>query len=577
MSEHLVSAQERNSQDQSSPLGIATTRFEERAWASTGLLPFASPLFESNESLSQAGVLFALPALMSQGLFDYRQIYSELKNGYYGFDSVMLTLAFMALWRIKNSEQIKQNKVGELGRVLGLDRIPETKCLRKKIKEIEFQNKAKDFNALLFDKWLDDTESIFFYVDGHVRVYHGHKAKLTSKYVSRQKLCLAATTEFWVNDDQGMPYLVITGELSEKLQDVILTLIIPELLKLPKIKQRQQKNEAVLFTLVFDREAYSPSFFMNLWTRFKIAVITYRKNVKDKWNETLFKPHEIQVIGNTVNKLLYEQNVILNEHTFKEVRCLGKGGHQTAIITTNPQIDIKTIASKMFSRWSQENFFRYMIADYDLDKMISYEVETVNEKKMVVNPQYRQLTYNIKKLKEKKTRLEAKFYPTIEKMNKKPIDFIPKIAPKMADYKEKIQSLKNEIDELKTKRLTCKSKIKLMQMPIEKRFNKLKPESKLFMNIIKMICYRAETALTMLIAPYFKNEEKEKRMLIKQIFNSPADLIPDYANQTLTVRLYSLSAPRCNVAVSELCKLLNETETVFPNTNLRLIFKTTAS
>ncbi len=97
MSEHLVSTQERNTQDQSSPLGIATTRFEERAWASTGLLPFASPLFESNESLSQAGVLFALPALMSQGLFDYRQIYSELKNGYYGFDSVMLTLAFMAL------------------------------------------------------------------------------------------------------------------------------------------------------------------------------------------------------------------------------------------------------------------------------------------------------------------------------------------------------------------------------------------------------------------------------------------------------------------------------------------------
>jgi len=558
-------------------LGIATTRYQERALASTGYLPFVNPFFENNEGLSHAGVLFALPALMSQGLFDYRKIYSELKNGYYGFDSVMLILAFMALWRIKNPEQIKQNKVGELGRVLGLDRIPETKCLRKKIKEIQFQNKAKDFNLLLFDKWLGDTESLFFYVDGHVSVYHGHKANLTSKYVSRQKLCLAATTEFWVNDDQGMPYLVVTGELSEKLQEMILTLIIPQILSLTQIQNRKEKNEAVLFTLVFDREAYSPSFFMDLWIKFKIAVVTYRKSVKDKWDEKLFKPHQIQVIGNSVNKLLYEQEVTLKGCPFREVRCLGEGGHQTAIITTNPEINMTTIASKMFSRWSQENFFKYMIADFDFDKMVSYEVEAVDENRTVTNPVYRQLTYNIKNMRGKKIRLEAKFYPVLEKMKDEPIDYIPKISSKLSEYKNQIQALKNDINESITKRSACQSKIKLLQMPKEKKYNKLKTESKLFLNIIKMICYRAETSLTMLIAPFFKNEQKEKRMLIKQIFNSPANLTPDYTNQTLTVNLYSLSTPRFNAAVQELCSLLNESETLFPNTNLKLIFKTTAN
>jgi len=38
-----------------------------------------------------------------------------------------------------------------------------------------------------------------------------------------------ATTEYWVNDVQGLPYLVFMGELSEKMRDVIEQQIIPEL------------------------------------------------------------------------------------------------------------------------------------------------------------------------------------------------------------------------------------------------------------------------------------------------------------------------------------------------------------
>ena len=35
-------------------------------------------------------------------------------------------------------------------------------------------------------------------------------------------------------------------------------------------------------------------------------------------------------------------------------------GHQTSVITTNYKIPMALIALIMFSRWSQENFFRYM-------------------------------------------------------------------------------------------------------------------------------------------------------------------------------------------------------------------------
>ena len=91
-----------------------------------------------------------------------------------------------------------------------------------------------------------------------------------------------------------------------------------------------------------------------------------------------------------------------------------------------------------------------------------------------------------------------------------------------------------------------------------------------------MICYRAETSLACLATPFLAKAIDEKRMFIKQVINNNADLIPDYNNHTLTVVLHSLSAPRFNRAAERLAQLLNETQTLFPGTNLRLIFKTTA-
>jgi len=133
--------QERNQIDSSSDLGIATVRFEERMQAATGQLQEALPVFEPQVELCQAGVLFALPALISQGLLEFQNVYAPLKKGYSGFTSIVLTLAIMALCRIKNPEQLKQCKVGELGRLIGLDRLPETKNLRSKLHQIVGQKK----------------------------------------------------------------------------------------------------------------------------------------------------------------------------------------------------------------------------------------------------------------------------------------------------------------------------------------------------------------------------------------------------------------------------------------------------
>ena len=452
----------------------------ERAIAAAGILEEAPPEFSHKQSVDNAGVLFALPALIAQGLLKYQQVYQRLSHGYYGLQSTILTLAFMALCRIKNPEQMKQQKVGELGALIGLDRVPETRCLREKIQQIVNQNKAKEYNTLLLNHWLSDEDEFFFYIDGHVRIYHGHKANLPAKYVSRQKLCLSATTEYWVNDADGLPYLVFMGELSEKMQDVIELQIIPELKANAIIAQRINAKEKTLFTLVFDRECYQPSFFQRLWENHHIAVITYRKNVKDKWEENLFQSHAVTILGNTITALLYEQNVELGGHTFREIRCLNEGGHQTAIITTNEDITLAQVASKMFSRWSQENFFKYLIADYDFDKMVQYGSETIDENTKIVNPEYRKINHKIKKLAEKIHRREAKFYKVAEQINEEDIDEIPTLSRSQIQAMEAITVLQKEKETLIDARSKMQSKIMLKEMPDVTRLNKLKPESKLF-------------------------------------------------------------------------------------------------
>jgi hypothetical protein len=558
-------------------MGIGASRVDERILATTGLLPQASTQFEAHNNVMNAGVLFSLPALISQGLLKSKEIYSPLKAGYYGFVQIVLLLCFMALSRIKNPEQLKNQPPGEWGKILGLDRIPEVNCVREKLSQIVKQGKAEKFGRLLSEGWITSEKCLYFYVDGHVRIYFGNKAKLTKKFVSRQKLCLAGTTEFWVNDQVGIPIMFVIGDF-ERLKDAIEKYIVPALLQDTKniVDEQALKNDPQKprFVLIFDREAYEPAFFAMLWNEYRIAVITYRKNVKDEWDEKEFKLAETKILENNVSMLICEKNITLANHQFREIRKLSENGHQTSILCSHNTLSSIEAAIKMFARWSQENFFRYLIYDFDFDKMVEYGVESITGDIHVVNPEYTKLSSQIKKLREKKARVDAKLFAIIEENLDAPVECFGEIIEKQTRWKEKQKELECSIKQAVELRKSVPSRIALKDMPENIKYNRLKKESKIFMNIIKMISYRAETALFNIIKPFYKNADKDGRQLIKDIFTADADMIPDYVNNTLTVQLHSLSTPRANRVVHQLCKLLNDTETFYPNTNLKLVYKT---
>jgi hypothetical protein len=561
---------------------MGASRVEERLMCAMGLSPAAAVEFESCQTVPFGGVMLLLPFLLECGLMSYRHHYSQRSKGYYNFDTLLIIIAFIYLCRIKSFEQIKLHSPGELGKLVGSDRVPEVKTIRRMVGQITSQKCGEKWAAELSGSWIAQDQPELYYIDGHVQVYHGYLGNLGKKHVSRQRLCLPGMMEFWVNASDGSPYFYITADVNEKMIEMLTDEIVPELLKLhptsEEHKKRMEEDEdEPLFTIVFDREAYSPEFFDMLWKKYRIAIITYRKNVSDNWDEALFKPYQVSTTLDNEQMKLYEQTFCTpdGKYSMREVRKLCDDGHQTSVVSTNKKLSITEVASCMFARWSQENFFRYMRQDYSFDKITQYSIDELDKDMMVVNPEYNKIDYKIKKEREKLRRREAKFYELDQKnpLEEKNQKENKKWMKDKLKIKEGIDHIQKDIESLVKQRGEIPYKISIEQMPESKRYNKLDQESRKVQNIIRLICYRAETALASLLSHHYKRTEDEIRMLVKSIINTPIDLEVDSENEELKITLYSLANQRSNQAVCNICDTINQTNTIYPGTNLRLIYK----
>lgn len=561
-------------------MGYATTRTLERVAAAIGELESAPIEFQNTSDVAGGGVLLAVPALLAQGLLRHRPASYQLPKGFYGLDSIFLLLGLMALARIRSVEQLRYQAPGEWGKVLGLDRIPEVRTLREKIERLcEHAGRAKEWNAQLAQEWMarQDSADLYFYCDGHVRVYHGEQTALPRHYVARERLCLRATADYWVNAMDGQPFLYVNKEVDPGLIATLREEVIPWLEKsAPKaaeIEQRlQQDPRAHWFTVVFDREGYSPEFFTQLFEK-RIAILTYHKFPQADWPAEEFTVQRVQLAGGqAVSMKLAERGTQLsNKFWVREIRKLTDSGHQTALLTTNFQAPIGPLAVSLFARWSQENFFRYMRQHYSLDRLVDYGTELIPESVKVVNPQWRQLDSQIRSKAAQRYRRNAEFgaLALAEGLSEPAVQ---SYEQRKGQLQEEIQQLEVEIDNLKQQRKQTEHHIPIKSLPEEERFSRLRTERKHFIDTIKMIAYRAESSLVSLLREHLARSD-DARTLVRQIFETEADLLPDRNAKTLTVRIHHLTQSAHDQVLEKLCSALDETQTVFPGTDLTLSFK----
>ena len=299
----------------------------------------------------------------------------------------------------------------------------------------------------------------------------------------------------------------------------------------------------------------------------------YHKFPGEDWPAEEFAPVQVRLPGREVVAMdLAERGTCLSNGLWvRGLRKRTERGHQTAILCTDYRSEAAPLAMAMFSRWSQENFFKYAREHFALDRLVDYRTEVISDPLRVVNPDYRHLDGKVRSATGKLTRRLAKFAAMTLQEPIEPKHVEPFLRRKAA-LREEMQTLQHDLDALKAERKETPHHITLDELPAEARFRQLSTHSKQLVDTIKMIAYRAETAMANSLREHLKRPD-EARRLLRALYTTEADLLPDPEAGTLTVRLHHGANAATNQVIEKLCAELNATETVFPRTNLRLVLK----
>ena len=554
-------------------MGTACTRADERIQTALGLATGATTRFEASQDVAMGGLLAGLPALCANGLLTGLDRHLKLPRGFYSALHILLVLGFMALGRIKRPEHLRQTSPGELGKVIGLDRVPEVRTLREKVHLLAKTGDPAAWMRDLAKLWMESEpeEAGYLYVDGHVRVYHGEQARLSKRYVSRERLCLRGTTDYWVNDALGRPFFVVSQALNDGLAETLLKDIVPQLLEIvpgqPTPAELDADPTLHRFVMVFDREGATQSLLGRLWKQ-RIGALTYRKNVKDLWSEDAFQEQEVHLPagGSTGMKLAMRETRLGTGDSslaVTEVRRLTQTGHQTAVITTARQLGNTTIAGRMFARWCQENYFAYMMEHYDIDGLLEYGDESLPGTHQVVNPRWRELDKAVRQTRQSERKLQAAIARTALNDGGE--------IQKNAESVEALQAVQAELKQLCSARKASSRKVTIDSLPEAERPTQLPPLNKMLCDAVKMVAYRAETAMVALLRRHLKKED-DARALIRELFVSSADIEPNALANTLTIKIHRMASPAHDRAIAALLEELTQQDFPHPETGARMTF-----
>ena len=197
------------------------------------------------------------------------------------------------------------------------------------------------------------------FTDGHVGVYHGHLTKLPRHYVARQRFYMRATLDYWINALDGQPFGYLNKEVDHGLVQALRDDVLPWLQAHAPLSDEQQRLLAAdplrpRFTLIFDREGYSPDLFAQLHHQ-RIAALTYHRYPGEDWPEEECQQRGVQMAdGSIVRMKLAERGTRLGRGRgvwVREVRKGAEGGRQIATVSTNRTGNAAAQAAALLARW----------------------------------------------------------------------------------------------------------------------------------------------------------------------------------------------------------------------------------
>src|SRR5664279_5601175 len=559
-------------------LAAPVPRTADRVAARFGDLVEAPVVITEGAQLPLAGLLLALPALEMTGLLPVAaEVFPPMRKGFYGLRAVLLMGVFLALLREPRAEAATRIRPADLGRLLGLDRAPEVKTLRRKLAELAGHGRGALLQAALGRHHATTRPDAvgFLYLDGHVRVYTGTR-ELPKTHIARMRIAGPATEETWVTDADGDPVMVITAAPSQSLAAELARL-------LPDLRALIGPDRAC--TVVFDRGGYSPAVFTTIIAA-GFDVLTYFKGSWARTAPEAFTTLDFTAPDGTAHTYDLAERLIdlpvpahpptggqaakpASTLTLRLIVRRSPGGHQTPILTNRTDLTGAQVAYRMANRWRQENYFKYAREHFAIDALDSYADQPDDPTRMVPNPAKARAGDQVSAARAQLVAAQGGVTDAIDAAGIRARQ--PGSGGKATVDPAAGQALAaaiTDLDAAKEASRETPSHLPLGQVRPGSRL--LETETKLLTHAIRMSAYNAESALARLLRPNYSRGDDEARALLREAFTLSGDL--QITGDTLHVRLDPPSAPRRSKALAALCLELTDTATCYPGTDLTLAY-----
>ncbi|MHB8290615.1 MAG: helix-turn-helix domain-containing protein [Acidimicrobiales bacterium] len=506
------------------------------------LTPLPVRLEDGERPSRYAGAMLLHPFLERLGASDVLSALPQRAARRYDAASLVLCSSFAFSLGISSLEGAKHLRQRDAGALVGLSSFPDLRTLRPRLRSLAEVSDPLSIQRAFAKAMLagDEVPPSVFYVDDHFVTYWGARP-VAKGYNIRRHLAEPGRDDTFVTDDTWRAICFSTGEPRG------LSVTLPEVLT--DLKTIVGDRPVMVG---FDRGGSYPKVFSALADANMEWVTWRRAPLLDPAQEP--RRSWVTAEGKRRTLLVADELVTLSGYDATPVRQLSafEGGKVAfQVLTSNTTFRPAPLVGKLRSRWSIENFNKYVEDHHGVHWLCTYEMETEADTSLVANPRR-------KAARQKEAAAAAAVAEAERRLGQAMDENHESVAARIAVIGERRDDVTIAKDALKDATAGMKG------IPAKRPRNEIDPNAKrakpaFAARALQMVCrllaYNAELDLARRLNTYLDDPD-EYRAIARNLLHLGGTIT--YGHNAITVRLERPDAPRVAHALTQLVKELNE-------------------
>jgi len=513
---------------------------------------------QQGERHSFCGGLMHHIYLQEIGFEDLLSLFPVKPWASYQSREILATLFHSVNLSIPSIEALKLINASELGVLVGINKSADKETIRRhmgQMAELNFSGDLIDgFAGRLLQQGQINPE--VFFIDGHFLPYYGLKV-IAKGYFTVRRLAMRGNELYAVTDLQGKPLFFFTESneidfrpMISRAADKLIELGIPRPM------------------LVFDRGGYGVHFFKELSE--KADFVTWAKYLADKSlaripdesfsvgiffkDKRYLVAEEFRTVKETIQTAKKDGRNAPSSMTLRLIVIKNiETGKKVGIYTNNTSRPFYDIAYYMLQRWGDsENFFKEMMARFNLDYHPGYDIKELEQQPLIENPDIPLTKKAIRMLKKEADDLEREILIAQGKLaRRKDKRLDNKILTLRTEIGEKI----NDIAQFEDKLTTLPDKLSVLDFLGGRAMSRADLEKKKLYDFMQFMAFHSRERLVEIFRDCY-DDHRDIKPVLDMITTRAGSL--KLIGQTLFVILDWIENKKHRKAAEHFCRLLNQ-------------------